>query len=55
MDPRGQNDFLIWTPSPDGHFSIKDTWNLINTKKFVVPSRKWIWSKLIPPKMLLFL
>ena len=27
VDPRGQDDNLIWTPSPDGNFSIKDTWN----------------------------
>ena len=42
VDPRGQEDNLIWTPSPDGNFSIKDTWNLINSKRVVVPSRKWI-------------
>ena len=55
MDPSGEEDRLVWTSATDGKFSIKSTWNLINTSIRVVCQRKWIWSILLPSKMFLFL
>lgn len=48
VDPQGDKDKLIWTPSLDGNFSIKSTWKVINIMRSVISSKKWIWSILIP-------
>lgn len=45
------HDFWFWTPSNDGHFSLKSTWNQIRSKNLDFNWTKIIWDKYYASKM----
>ena len=55
IDPGGGEDRLMWTPTMDGCFSVKNVWCKISAYEANIMASKWIWSSLLPSKMSLLL